>query len=733
MVLRARSVSMLVLGYGLACVVVAVFIRWFSNNSKPSFMSYFQHQQSMEDSFQYIINDLNKDNIRNNLKTYTSRQRLPGTEGVMELVKLISRQWRDNGLDKVIVTPYDVLMSYPNTSDPNKVEIVTSSGITFFTSAFFEKPLDEDGNQSDIIPPYNSFSPAGIAEGDLVYVNYGCIEDFLYLRNSLAIDFTNKIVIARYGKIFRGDKVENAQFFNASGIILYTDPADVNIGKMDNTYPDSWWMPDTGVQRGSIGGDGDYLTPFYPAKDYAHRLDMKKVVHIKIPCQPISYGDAFYFLRELGGPDAPDSWHGKLGIRYKIGPGFVDKSLKVRLTVNNYLKIVRVDNIIGIITGSVEQDRYVLLGNHHDAWVFGAIDPLSGTAALTEITRVMGKMKQSGVRPRRTIVFCSWGGEEVGLLGSTEFVEEYMKVLYERAVAYVNVDMLVAYTDYIIVGTSPLLQDAVYQATKMVPNPEPASSYKTLYDVWNAKHPGDGTGEPSVYYSLGSGSDMASFYQRAGVPCVDMWYSYDHKKWNMLSYPLYHSAYETFHMYKTHIDPSFNYSLAMTQLWGILSWKLADETLLSFSVRRYAIAIFGFIKSLINDFGTEWKQHNVNIDALESASRNLTAAANMFDEFIQTVDKDDILAVRMINDKLMQLERAFIDPQGLPGRPFYKHVIFAPSKFNSYKDNSFPGIADTMFEIQHNNSSDWDLLKKQVYVATCTIQSAANTLHPIGF
>ncbi|KAL3881663.1 hypothetical protein ACJMK2_028073 [Sinanodonta woodiana] len=692
---QKRTIYMVLVATGLVCLSLGVIIGWFSNNNSRDIISpkdipsnqmnfdYKEHQRQMGDTFQSIMNDLNKDNIRSNLKNYTSKQRFAGTENVMDMVKHIAQQWRDHGLDKVEITPYEVLMSYPNTTNPNRVEIVMTDGVPVFTSAFVEKALDEDGKQSDIIPPYNSWAPAGVVEGELVYVNYGQIEDFMFLKNNLSIDVTNKIVIARYGKIFRGDKVLNAQRFNAIGVILYTDPANYDIYGTSNTYPNSWWMPDTGVQRGTVGADGDYLTPFYPAKEYAHRLAVNKTtINIKIPCQPIGYGDAIHFLR------------------------------KVKLTVNNYLTMVTVENVIGIITGNVEPDRYVLLGNHHDAWVLGAIDPLSGTATLTEITRVMGKMKQADIRPRRTIVFCTWGGEEVGLIGSTEWVEEYMKVLYERAVAYINVDYAVAYIDNLVAGTSPLLQDPLYQAAKIVPNPDPTSPYKTLYDIWNKTSPGDGT----VFFFLFSIQIYVIFQN----------------KWDIPSYPLYHSAYETFHMFTTIIDPSFNYTLAVARLWAVLAWKLADETVFSFDVRRYAKSINDFITTLKDEFGYEWQINNVNIVALESASNNLTLAADNFHNHILNINQNDLLAVRMLNDKMMQLERTFLDPEGLPGRPIYKHVMFAPSKFDSYTDNSFPGIVDTMFEIQHNNASSWDLLKQQVYVATYTIQSAANSLDPIG-
>ncbi|KAL3881664.1 hypothetical protein ACJMK2_028074, partial [Sinanodonta woodiana] len=681
---QKRTIYLILVATGLVCLSLGVIIGWFSNNNSRDTISpkdvpsnqmnfdYKQHQRQMGDTLQSIMHELNKDNIRSNLKNYTSKQRLAGTENVKAMVKHIAQQWRDHGLDKVEITPYEVLMSYPNITNPNRVEIVMDDGVPVFTSAFVEKALDEDGKQSDIIPPYNSWAPAGMVEGELVYVNYGQIEDFMFLKNNLSINFTNKIVIARYGKIFRGDKVLNAQRFNAIGVILYTDPADFNIYGTSNTYPNSWWMPDTGVQRGTVGGDGDYLTPFYPAKEYAHRLAVDKTtINIKIPCQPIGYGDAIHFLRELVGPEAPDDWKGKLNITYRIGPGFSDGNKKVKLTVNNYLTMVTVENVIGVITGNVEPDRYVLLGNHHDAWVFGAIDPLSGTATLTEITRVMGKMVKADIRPKRTIVFCTWGGEEVGLIGSTEWVEEYMKVLYERAVAYLNVDYAVDYIDNLVAGTSPLLQDPLYQAAKIVPNPDSTSPYKTLYDIWNKTSPGDGTGEPSIYYSLGSGSDMATFYQRAGVPSIDMWYDYDYNKWDILSYPLYHSAYETFHMYTTFIDPTFNYTLAVARLWAVLAWKLSDETVLSFDVRRYAKSIKDFIATLKDEFGQEWQIHNVNIVALESASNNLTLAADNFHNHILNINQNDLLAVRMLNDKMMQLERAFLDPEGLPGRPIY--------------------------------------------------------------
>ncbi|XP_062590034.1 N-acetylated-alpha-linked acidic dipeptidase 2-like [Saccostrea cucullata] len=485
--------------------------------------------------------------------------------------------------------------------------------------------------------------------GDLVYANYGRIKDFLYLINNKSMDLKGKTIIARYGKIYRGDKVKNAQRFNASGIIMYTDPSDFN-----STYPDSWWIPPSGLQRGPVGPDGDQLTPLYPATDYAYRVEQSDIENFRIPAQPISYGDALPILRYV--------------------------------PLNFY---------------SYSQNR------------------------IWQCTR-----------PDRTIVFCAWGAEEHGLIGSNEWVEEYMKVLYERAVAYLNVDYAVDYNYVLTAGTSPLLQDSLYEATKMVPNPDTSSRDKTVYDAWKTRDGSDDV-EPSVYYSLGSGSDMATFYQRAGVPCIDMWFTYDSKKWDILSYPVYHSAYETVYLYEKFVDPNYAYTKSMAELWGILAWNIANEKVLKFDVRRYASAISTFITSLKKDFGVKWSKENVNIAALESAAQNLTSEANRFHQKLQQKlqhpHKISVLESRQINDKLIQFERAFIDCEGLPGRPMYKHVMFAPSMYDSYSDNSFPGIVDTMNEIENRNATEkWGILKQQVSVATFTIQSAANTLTEVG-
>ncbi|XP_064617073.1 LOW QUALITY PROTEIN: N-acetylated-alpha-linked acidic dipeptidase 2-like [Liolophura sinensis] len=710
------------------CLAVGFVIGWFAHPAKSQ-----NHTSDIPTTTGKILSGLSRDKIKEYHKFLTNKPRLTATDGEFEAVDYIVAQMSSHGLDSVKVKSYDVLMSYPNSSNPNKVQVL-SGGTVLFQSQPYEKGLSGEDN-SKIVPPYNSFAPAGQAQGKIIYVNYGRIEDFLFLRDNLSVDFTNTLVIARYGRVFRGDKLKNAWKFNASGLILFTDPADFNADNSSKTYPDSWWMPPSGLQRGTVGGDGDYLTPFYPATDYAYRLDVSEVDLPKIPCQPIGYGDAYHILSRMGGRKAPTAWQGGLNFTYHIGPDMDDPLTEVRLEVNNYVKIRPVKNIIATIKGSLEPDRYVILGNHHDTWVYGAIDPLSGSAAALEISRVFGNMLKTGWRPRRTIVICSWSGEEEGLLGSTEWVEDHMKVLYERAVAYLNVDYTVDFTYALAIGTSPLLQDSIFEATKKIPNPTPSNSEKTLYDIWKKHLPADKSNpdtEPEVYYSLGSGSDMATFYQRAGVPSTDMYYTYDQNRWPILSYPLYHSAYETYHMYSAYIDPSYNYTLAMAQLWAILACDIAEANILPFNAKRYSTAIEKFVTEKEELFGQSWKLNNVNLKSLKSAAKNFSQATAKFHEMIKDLDSPSELKVRQINDRLMNLERAFIDPEGLPGRRIYKHVVFAPSKYDSYSDNSFPGIVDTMVDIEQNNLDKWDLLKQQVFVATHSVAMATNTLDDVG-
>uniref|UniRef100_A0A8B9N0R2 N-acetylated alpha-linked acidic dipeptidase 2 n=1 Tax=Accipiter nisus TaxID=211598 RepID=A0A8B9N0R2_9AVES len=408
--------------------------------------------------------------------SFTKLPHLAGMEQNLLLAKQIQGQWKEFGLDSVELVHYDVLLSYPNETQPNYISVIDDQGNEIFNTSLFEPPPQGYENVTDILPPYNAFSAQGVPEADLVYVNYGRTEDFFKLEREMGINCTGKIVIARYGKIFRGNKVKNAILAGAQGIILYSDPADYCAPGVD-AYPDGWNLPGGGVQRGNVlnlNGAGDPLTPGYPAKEYTFRYKVNEGVGIpKIPVHPIGYHDAEVLLRAMGGPAAPDSsWKGSLNVSYNIGPGFADNSStrKVRMHVHTNNKITRIYNVIGILRGAVEPDRYIILGGHRDSWVFGGIDPTTGAAVLQEIVRSFGKMKMEGWRPKRTIIFASWDAEEFGLLGSTEWAEENARVLQERAVAYINTDSSIEGNYTLRVDCTPLLYKLVYNLTKEVQN-----------------------------------------------------------------------------------------------------------------------------------------------------------------------------------------------------------------------------------------------------------------------
>ncbi|CAC5391337.1 NAALAD [Mytilus coruscus] len=363
---------------------------------------------------------------------------LAGTPADWEQADQLRKFWADNGLDEVFISEYDVLLSYPNTTDEdnmNQIQIVdNSTGDIIYKSPLYEDILDESENKSNVVPPFKAYSKPGTVESirmdQLIYVNYGRVEDYTHL-DSLKINVSGKIVISRYGKIFRGDKANLAYMHGAIGIILYSDPADYAMGQNDSSqvYPYDWWLPASGAQRGTIfKGSGDPLTPGYPATETAYRLgeDEPEAGLPKIITHPVGYGVAGKILQQMTGDNVTSEWEGAVpNVTYRYGGQLSNSTWKVKMRISTANKRVKTYNVIGIIRGAIEPDRYVLLGNHRDAWVFGAIDPSSGTAVMKEVSRVMGQLL---------------GSRRIFLVGSVEWVEQYVKNLAERSLAYLNVD-----------------------------------------------------------------------------------------------------------------------------------------------------------------------------------------------------------------------------------------------------------------------------------------------------
>ncbi|XP_026697879.1 N-acetylated-alpha-linked acidic dipeptidase 2-like isoform X4 [Athene cunicularia] len=679
----------------LGCFLLGFLAGWFTKliEKPPNSSDVYQNVR------QKLVAEMKAENIKQFLRSFTKLPHLAGTEQNLLLAKQIQGQWKEFGLDSAELVHYDVLLSYPNETQPNYISIIDDQGNEIFNTSLFEPPPRGYENVTHILPPYNAFSAQGVPEADLVYVNYGRTEDFFKLEREMGINCIGKIVIARYGKIFRGNKVKNAILAGAQGIILYSDPADYCAPGVD-AYPDGWNLPGGGAQRGNVlnlNGAGDPLTPGYPAKEYTFRYKVNEGVGIpKIPVHPIGYHDAEVLLRAMGGPAAPDSsWKGSLNVSYNIGPGFAENSSarKVRMHVHTNNKITRIYNVIGILRGAVEPDRYVILGGHRDSWVFGGIDPTTGAAVLQEVVRSFGKMKKEGWRPKRTIIFASWDAEEFGLLGSTEWAE--------------------------------------------ILSPDEGYENKSLYDSWLEKDPATENNSYPRINKLGSGSDFEAYFQRLGIVSGRVRYTKNRKTDKFSNYPVYHTVYETFELVEKFYDPTFKKQLTIAQLRGKLVYELADSQVIPFDCRDYGEALKGYsnrIYKLAKKHEEQLKPHKVSFDPLFSAVVNFSKAAAEFHRRLEQVDKKDPVAVRIMNDQLMFIERAFIDPLGLPGRKFYRHVIFAPSSHNKYAGESFPGIYDAMFDIESkaDQHAAWEEVKRQISIAAFTVQAAAGTLKEVA-
>uniref|UniRef100_A0A665U830 Aminopeptidase NAALADL1 n=1 Tax=Echeneis naucrates TaxID=173247 RepID=A0A665U830_ECHNA len=640
-----------------------------------------------------FLDEMQPNQIREYLRKFTRLPHLAGTEQNLKYAEEIKKDWQDFGLDSVEMAPYDVLLSYPNTSQPNYISIVDQFGNEVFNTSLAEPVPQGYEDVSNIVPPYSAFSAKGQPEGDLVYVNYGRTEDFFQLEREMNISATGKIVIVRYGKIFRGNKVKNAVLAGAKGIIMFSDPADYWASGVQ-LYPDGWNLPGGGVQRGNVlnlNGAGDPLTPGYPAKEYTHRFSVEDGVGLpKIPVHPIGFDDAIHL--NMGGQIPPNSWKGSLNVSYRIGPGFTHefKSQKVRMNIHTNNKVTRIYNVIGRIRGALEP----------------------------------------GWRPRRTIIFASWDAEEFGLLGSTEWAEDNAKLLQERAVAYINADSAIEGTYTLRVDCTPSLHTLVYEVTKKIDSPEEGEEGLSLYESWHKRDNWTQDRDAPRISKLSSGSDFEAYFIRLGIAAGRARYTKNKKTELYSSYPLYHSVYETFEIVEKFYDPSFRRLKAVSQVRGGLIFLLADSQLLPLDANQYADSLRKYTQSiaqLAQRHPAQMEMYEVSFDFLFSAAENFTVAAREFHERLQTLNR-----VRIMNDQLMYLERTFIDPLGLPGRPFYRHVIFAPSSHNKYAGESFPGIYDALFDIE--NSADpekaWEEVKRQISIAAFTVHAAAMTLTP---
>jgi N-acetylated-alpha-linked acidic dipeptidase len=616
------------------------------------------------------------------LKFLTAEPHVAGTPADYTTALFVAQKFRDAGLDTSI-EPYRVWLNYPGQVS---VEAFNAAGTEIMRGPSREHVEgDPYDNNPAVMPAFSGYSPSGDVTADVVYANYGRPEDFKALAD-LGISVRGKIVIVRYGENFRGVKAYLAQQNGAAALIMYSDPLDDGFTKGD-AYPNGPWRPSSGVQRGTVEfgfqHPGDPTTPGFAGT--MNLPDSKRVNPEdnpdmpRIPVTPLSAKDAQPILAALRGPECPRDWQGALPFTYRTGPGPV----RVHLRLQQDYAYRTIWNVIGKIKGTQFPDELVIAGNHRDAWVYGAVDPGSGTVAMLEAVRGLGELLKSGWRPRRTIVFASWDAEEQGLIGSTEWVEEHEPEL-AHAVAYFNTDTGAAGPNFRAAAT-PSLKNFLRDITMLVPSPKGG----VLYDQWRTvgKLSALAAGGSDVSLgNLGSGSDYTSFVDHVGIPSSDIRTSG--------SYGVYHSVFDNFEWYRKFGDPGFQYSQLIARVFGLEVLRMSDADVLPYDYQNYATEIMQYTLAAEKHAREVFGEGTPDFSpVLRAARRFVTAGRIMQEEQQSTTRKEDI---ERMNNILISTERDLLLPKGLPKRPWFRHSIFAPADMKGYTAAVIPGVNEAI-------------------------------------
>jgi len=609
-----------------------------------------------------------------------------------------------------------------------KVRILEMTVPTKFKASLTERAVKEDvtsGQTKDVLPPYHAFSADGDVTADLVFVNYGIPEDYEELAR-LGVDVKGKIVIAKYGNSWRGIKPKVAYEHGAIGCIIYSDPKEDGYFQGE-VYPKGPYKNDAGAQRGSVVdlplAPGDPLTNGFVADKDHKRLTVQEAPSMmKIPVLPISYGDALPLLKALGGQVAPAAWRGALPITYHIGPG----PAKVHLKLEFNFDIVPAYNVIATIKGSEFPDQWVVRGNHHDAWVFGASDPVSGAVSELEEARVLGELLKTGWKPKRTIVYCWWDGEEPGLLGSTEWVEKYQKTLSANTVVYINTDG--NGRGFLGAGGSHTLEKFINQVGASVPDPEQGG---TIIDRLRSRMLIEGT--PTMKQdaktrsdlrigALGSGSDYTPFIQHLGIASMNLGFGGEDSGGD------YHSIYDSYDNYVRFKDGDFSYGIALAKTAGHSVLRFANSDVLPFDFSNFSNTVQMYateVKRELEAVRTKAEDHNklinenrfqlaadpkkafvkpetmkvapyMNFAPLENALSTLEKSAALYTQAIAKIDNVPAANLGKLNEILYKTERTLINQEGLPRRSWYKHQIYAPGFYTGYGVKTLPMIREAI-------------------------------------
>ena len=718
----------------------AVMIPWLLYGPAPAQDS--SPDRSLEKRFD---SHLSAADIRARLERLSARPNHVGSPHDKENAEFVLSQYKAWGFESRI-EEFSVLYPTPKTRLLEMIAPVP------YTAVLKELPLKEDkatGQVDEQIPPYNVFSIDGDVTGDLVYVNFGIPADYDEL-DRLGVDVRGNIVIARYGGGWRGIKPKVAAEHGAVGCLIYSDPKEDGY-YVGDVYPKGAWRSEFGVERGAVVDmpviPGDPLTPFIGATKGAKRLPLEEIkVLTKIPVLPISYHDALPLLQALAGPVAPSPWKGALPITYHVGPGPAKVHLK--LAFNWGFKPIY--DVIAMIRGSVYPDQWIIRGNHLDGWVNGAADPLSGQAATIEEAKALGALVKSGWKPKRTLVYCAWDAEEPGLIGSTEWVETHAEELKQKAVAYINTDANAR--GFIFMDGSHSLQHFINDVARDIVDPQKNVS------VWQRAHAARLLASPPQdreefrarkdlkMGALGSGSDFTPFLQHLGIASLNIGYGGESEG------GVGHSVYDTFDHYMRFGDPTFAYAVALAQTGGHAVLRLADAEILPFDFMAFSETVSEYadqLKMLIQNMRAETLELDrelrdgvfaltadpkkttrppkvkspvpfLNFAPLDNAISGLSESAVEYQKavnYLQTAGKSLSLDQQeRLNDILFKAERALTNPEGLKGRPWYIHQIYAPGLYTGYTVKTLPAVREAI------EGRSWDEADRQILVLGKTLE-----------
>ncbi len=602
---------------------------------------------------------------------------MAGTTAQARTRDYVIDQMKSWGLETEVRT-YSVWMPHPSSTRvwrtaPNPVELDLREG-----------PVSEDTTSWAFpqVIAFNGYGAGGDVSGDVVYVNYGLIEDYAQL-DSMGVSVKGKIAIARYGRSYRGIKAREAEKHGALGLIIYSDPADDGYMRGD-VYPAGPMRPSQGIQRGSVmNSDGDPSTPGYPSTPGAPRLPVATMDIPHIPVLPMSYGNAAELLRGLAGNSIPQTWQGGLPFRYHVGPGPVQARMAVvtDAATNPYKQIW---DTFGIVRGTQFPDEIVIIGGHRDAWGPGAADNVSGTVSVLEAAHAIAEEVRAGRKPKRTIVFATWDAEEWGLLGSTEFVEEDTARLMKSAVAYLNQDD-VAQGPNFSAGGSPSLRGLLRDVAKEIPDPSHEGS---VYDVWRKRaHLAADTLEPQMG-DPGGGSDFAGFYNHLGIPIADWGFGGPQG--------IYHSAYDSYHWMSKFGDPKFEYHATNARIAAAALLRIANSEILPYDYAEYARTMKRFVSQVADTLLA--KHSKLSVAGLSGAVARMESAATEFASARDSVLRSKVPTARakQVNAALLRVERELTRPQGLITRPWFRNLIYAADENNGYSTMVLPSVNEAI-------------------------------------